>query len=122
MRISDWSSDVCSSDLAAGVQVVLVRVGHDTAKVPHPKPITDSSFSGFQYGPDAKEILPELGPEAGDIVVDKYNWRSFYGPYMDNHLRHRQITTLFAHGLVPTIRGDTTIRHAPRRDYQPRSV
>src|SRR3546814_16411905 len=79
MRISDWSSDVCSSDLAAGVQVVLVRVGHDTAKVPHPKPITDSSFSGFQYGPDAKEIPPELGPEAGDIVVDKYNWGSFYG-------------------------------------------
>src|SRR3546814_5896380 len=64
---------------AAGVQVVLVRVGHDTAKVPHPKPITDSSFSGFQYGPDAKEIPPELGPEAGDIVVDKYNWGSFYG-------------------------------------------
>src|SRR3546814_1821850 len=93
MRISDWSSDVCSSDLAAGVQVVLVRVGHDTAKVPHPKPITDSSFSGFQYGPDAKEIPPELGPEAGDIVVDKYNWGSFYGTNLDIHLRSEEHTS-----------------------------
>src|SRR3546814_14989092 len=103
MRISDWSSDVCSSDLAAGVQVVLVRVGHDTAKVPHPKPITDSSFSGFQYGPDAKEIPPELGPEAGDIVVDKYNWGSFYGTNLDIHLRRREIQTLIVTGLVTNI-------------------
>src|SRR3546814_2353006 len=36
MRISDWSSDVCSSDLAAGVQardLVLVLVGHELEEV-----------------------------------------------------------------------------------------
>src|SRR3546814_12915004 len=65
---------------AAGVQVVLVRVGHDTAKVPHPKPITDSSFSGFQYGPDATEIPPELGPAEGEHHVHNANWGSFSGP------------------------------------------
>src|SRR3546814_6431513 len=30
MRISDWSSDVCSSDLEAGVQVVYGVVGYKT--------------------------------------------------------------------------------------------
>src|SRR3546814_6110759 len=32
MRISDWSSDVCSSDLSAAVQLELIsRAGHDGA-------------------------------------------------------------------------------------------
>src|SRR3546814_17665461 len=47
MRISDWSSDVCSSDLAAGVDVVIVDTAHGHsqgvldrvawAKKPYPK-------------------------------------------------------------------------------------
>src|SRR3546814_13194831 len=77
----------------------------------------ESSFSGFQYGPDAKEIPPELGPGAGDIVVDKYNWGSFYGTNLHIHLRRREIQTLIVTGLVPNIGVDTTMRHAQERGY-----
>src|SRR3546814_12211651 len=77
----------------------------------------ESSFSGFQYGPDAKEIPPELGPGAGDIVVDKYNWGSFYGTNLDIHLRRREIQTLIVTGLVTNIGVDTTMRHAQERGY-----
>lgn len=101
----------------AGILVVLVRVGHDSAKVPHPKPITDSSFSGFQSSPDAKEIPSELGPEGGDIVVDKYNWGAFYGTNLDIHLRRRGIQTLIVTGLVTNIGVDTTMRQAQERGY-----
>jgi nicotinamidase-related amidase len=101
----------------AGVLVVLVRVGHDQNKVPHPSPITDSTFSGFEYGPDAKEIPAELGPAPGDVVVDKYNWGSFYGTNLDTHLRRRGIKTLIVGGLVTNIGVDTTMRQAHERGY-----
>lgn len=101
----------------AAIQVVLIRVGHGTANVPHPRPITDSSFSGFQSGPDSKEIPPELGPEDGDIIVDKYNWGAFYGTNLDTHLRRRGIKTLIVTGLVTNIGVDTTMRQAQERGY-----
>jgi nicotinamidase-related amidase len=101
----------------AGIQVVLIRVGHEDAKVPHPSPLTDASFSGFQFGPGAKEIPPELGPEEGDIIVDKYNWGAFYGTNLDVHLRRRGIRTLIVTGLVTNIGVDTTLRQAQERGY-----
>ena len=101
----------------AGIQVVLIRVGHEDAKVPHPSPLTDASFSGFQFGPGAKEIPPELGPEEGDIIVDKYNWGAFHGTNLDVHLRRRGIQTLIVTGLVTNIGVDTTMRHAQERGY-----
>lgn len=102
---------------AAGIQVVLVRVGHDAAKVPQVKPVTDASFSGFEFGPGAKEIPGELGPESDDIVVDKYNWGAFYGTNLDVHLRRRGIRTLIVAGLVTNIGVETTMRHAHERGY-----
>lgn len=101
----------------AGIQVVLIRVGHEDVKVPHPSPLTDASFSGFQFGPGAKEIPPELGPEEGDIIVDKYNWGAFHGTNLDVHLRRRGIRTLIVTGLVTNIGVDTTMRHAQERGY-----
>src|SRR4051812_450127 len=55
-------AEACRS---AGILVVLVRVGHDDNKMPHPAPKTDQSFGGFQQGPAAKEIPAELGPRLG---------------------------------------------------------
>ena len=101
----------------AGIVVVLVRVGHDAAKVPHPAPLTDSKFSGFDYGPDAKEIPPSLGPRDGDVVVDKYNWGAFYGTNLDVHLRRRGIGTQIMCGLTTHVGVDTTMRHAQERGY-----
>jgi nicotinamidase-related amidase len=101
----------------AGALVVLVRVGHDSHNLPILQPTTDSKFSGFQFGPDAKEIPPALGPEPADIVVDKYNWGAFYGTNLDDHLRRRGIKTLIVTGLVTNIGVDTTMRHAHERGY-----
>ena len=100
-----------------GILVVLVRVGHDDNKMPHPAPKTDGSFGSFQQGPDAKEIPAELGPKAGDVIVDKYNWGAFYGTNLDTHLRRRGIDTLIIGGLVTNVGVDTTMRQAQERGY-----
>ncbi|HEX4737306.1 MAG TPA: isochorismatase family protein [Allosphingosinicella sp.] len=101
----------------AGILVVLVRVGHDDNKMPHPSPKTDASFGGFQQGPEAKEIPPELGPRPGDVIVDKYNWGAFHGTNLDTHLRRRGIDTLIVGGLTTNVGVDTTMRQAQERGY-----
>ncbi len=107
-------ADACR---AAGIAVVLVRVGHEDHKVPQLQPVADALFSGFQFPPGAKEIPAELGPKDGDIIVDKYNWGAFYGTNLDSHLRRRGIRTLIVTGLVTNIGVDTTMRHAHERGY-----
>ena len=101
----------------AGILVVLVRVGHDDNKMPHPAPKTDSTFGGFQQSPDAKEIPAELGPKPADVIIDKYNWGAFYGTNLDTHLRRRGIDTLIVGGLVTSVGVDTTMRQAQERGY-----
>ena len=101
----------------AGILVVLVRVGHDLNKMPHPSPKTDAGFSVFQAGPGAKELAPALGPEPGDVIVDKYNWGAFHGTNLDAHLRRRGIQTLLMTGLVTNIGVDTTMREAQAHGY-----
>lgn len=99
------------------ILVVLIRVGHEQNKLPHPSPKIDAGFSGFQFGPDAKEIAPELGPKPGDVIVDKYNWGAFHGTNLDTHLRRRGIRTLIVTGLVTNVGVDTTMREAQAHGY-----
>ena len=107
-------ADACRE---AGMPVVLVRVGYDP-KVPQLRPVADRLFAGFEFPPGAKDIAPELGPHAQDIIVDKYNWGAFFGTDLDVHLRRRGIRTLIVCGLVTNIGVDTTMRHAQERGYE----
>jgi nicotinamidase-related amidase len=103
---------------AAGIVVVLVRVGHSDNAMPHPSPRVDAVFGGFPSPAGAKEIAAELGPKPGDVVVDKYNWGAFYGTNLDSHLRRRGIDTLIMAGLVTNIGVDTSMRQAQERGYE----
>jgi nicotinamidase-related amidase len=107
-------ADACRE---AGILVVLIRVGHDQNKMPHPAPRIDAGFSGFQMDAAAKEIAPTLGPKPGDVIVDKYNWGAFHGTNLDTQLRRRGIDTLIMTGLVTNIGVDTTMREAQAHGY-----
>ena len=74
------SADVIAraSDLARHFRsrqslVVLVRVDPGPGGILFPRPITDIERPRMNPGPDWAEILPELGPEAGDVVVTKHH-------------------------------------------------
>src|SRR3546814_8001534 len=52
MRISDWSSDVCSSDLEDAARPVIFHARSATCFHPHVKNLTtmaNSSYNGFRY-------------------------------------------------------------------------
>src|SRR3546814_9838793 len=60
MRISDWSSDVCSSDL-----------GIERVSVDRTRGLVVIAFVGHPFGgaKDVAEALPYLGAEHGDIHI-----------------------------------------------------
>src|SRR3546814_3544086 len=52
MRISDWSSDVCSSDLRRAAGVAIGGAGGEQGPVQHPFDIHDAGADGCQFGDD----------------------------------------------------------------------
>src|SRR3546814_4113664 len=67
MRISDWSSDVCSSDL--GARVADVGCGHGASTIVMAKAFPNSRFFGFDYHPASIERAQRAAEEAG--VADR---------------------------------------------------
>ncbi|MBK1659878.1 isochorismatase family protein [Paracraurococcus ruber] len=63
------------------------------------------------------EILPELAPEAGDLVVSKRRWSAFYGTDLAAQLRARGIRYLVVTGCTTSLCIESTIRDAAMRDY-----
>lgn len=64
------------------------------------------------------EIIDELRPEPGDIIVDKLFYSGFHNTDLDTILRARDIDTLLVCGTVTNVCCDTTIRDAVHREYK----
>lgn len=64
------------------------------------------------------EILPELAPEAGDIIVSKRRYSGFYQTDLDIILRSHGISTLIVSGCTTSVCVESTIRDAMYRDYR----
>src|SRR5450756_1007511 len=80
---------------AAAVAVALRADGRDALR-----PQADTP--AWQPGPrpqDWAEIVPELGPEPGDLVITKRQWGAFYGTELDLQLRRRGIDTILLAGI-----------------------
>ena len=103
---------------AAGAAVVLVHVaigadGGDRlrAQVDEPQPMR-------QLPTDFAEIVAELGPKEGDVVVAKRQWGAFYGTDLDLQLRRRGITTIVLGGIATNYGVESTARDGYERGYQ----
>jgi ureidoacrylate peracid hydrolase len=63
------------------------------------------------------EILPELTPEDGDIIVTKRRYSAFYDTELEARLRALGIRYLVVTGCTTSICIESTIRDAAFRDY-----
>jgi nicotinamidase-related amidase len=90
--------------------VVLVRVDPGPGGILFPRPITDIERPRVNPGQDWAEILPELGPEAGDVIVTKHHPCAFNGTDLDIHLRRRGIGTIVLCGIATNIGVEATAR------------
>jgi nicotinamidase-related amidase len=102
---------------AAGATVILVRVafaadGSDRLQTP-----TDAQPPAVAPAADWSDILPEIGPKAGDIVVTKRQWGAFYGTDLELHLRRRGIKTIVIGGISTNFGVESTARDAWERAF-----
>ncbi|MBV1795827.1 cysteine hydrolase family protein [Siccirubricoccus sp. G192] len=63
------------------------------------------------------EILPELTPRDGDVIVAKRRWSAFYGTELDARLRALGVRYLVVTGCTTSLCIESTIRDAAFRDY-----
>lgn len=63
------------------------------------------------------EILPELEPRAGDIVVSKHRYSGFYQTDLDAVLQTLGAKYLIVTGCTTSVCVESTIRDAMFRDY-----
>jgi nicotinamidase-related amidase len=103
----------------AGAPVVLVRVTFSAddgdrlkLKVDEAAPVT------LPIPADFGEIVPELGPKAGDILITKRQWGAFYGTELDLQLRRRRINTIVIGGIATNFGVESTARSAWEHAYQ----
>jgi ureidoacrylate peracid hydrolase len=54
------------------------------------------------------EILDELKPEPGDLVIYKTRYSGFYGTDLDSVLRQHQVTSLIVGGLSTSVCVEST--------------
>ncbi|GAC1631866.1 MAG: pyrimidine utilization protein B [Candidatus Acidiferrum sp.] len=64
------------------------------------------------------DIVAELTPEPGDIVIYKHRFSGFFETDLDNILRGLGIRTLIFTGCTTSICVDSTLRDAMFRDYR----
>jgi nicotinamidase-related amidase len=103
---------------ASGAPVVLVHVatspdGGDRLHAP-----VDEPSMRTQMPSDFAEIVPELGPAEGDIIVTKRQWGAFYGTDLDLQLRRRGIVTVVLGGIATNYGVESTARDGYERGYQ----
>src|SRR5436305_10575571 len=67
------SRELAEAFRARQALVVLVHVDPGPAGLLFPRPITDIQRPPVGGNPDFAEILPEMGPKAGDVVVTKHH-------------------------------------------------
>jgi nicotinamidase-related amidase len=115
---------------AAGMTVIHTREGHQPdlsdcppAKLNRGEPslrIGDPGPKGRilvrgEYGHD---IIDELAPADGELVIDKPGKGSFYATGLDETLRAAGITSLIVTGVTTEVCVHTTVREANDRGYE----
>ncbi|MFD9501973.1 isochorismatase family protein [Streptomyces sp. NPDC060035] len=105
------SATLADAFRAKGLPVVLVRV---TGGAPGR---TDGPAPAGRPAADWADLVPELGPREGDIVVTKQQWGSFYGTDLDLQLRRRGITQIVVTGIATSIGVESTARSAHEHGY-----
>jgi biuret amidohydrolase len=121
---------VLAATRTAGVSVIHTREGHrpDLSDCPPAKlnrgdpslRIGDAGPLGRilirgEYGHD---IVDELAPVDGEVVIDKPGKGSFYATDLDRRLRAAGITSLIVTGVTTEVCVHTTVREANDRGYE----
>jgi nicotinamidase-related amidase len=100
-----------------GVLVVKVRASFAPGRANAVQTDVDEPMPGT-LPPGWDQLVEELQPEEGDIVITKHQWGAFYGTGLDLELRRRGRRTLVLGGIATNFGVESTARDAFERNYQ----
>jgi nicotinamidase-related amidase len=111
----------------AGIAVIHTREGYrpdladcPPAKLRRGRPPIGSLGARGRYmvaGEPGHDIVPELAPQAGEIVIDKPGAGAFHATLLDQILRLRGITALMICGVTADVCVNATLYEANDRGY-----
>lgn len=97
---------------AAGSQIIYLADNHTP---------NDREFQMFPphcvIGTAEAEIVPELAPQPGDVVIPKTRYSGFYGTQLDEWLKALQPEKVIVSGVCTDICVMHTVADARNRDY-----
>jgi ureidoacrylate peracid hydrolase len=121
----------------SGVQIAYLKMEHqpdlsDLGGPNHPQQIKHAfmSVGSPVVAPDGREgrvlvkdtwnteIVPELAPEPGDVVVSKNRYSGFYETSLDAYLREWGVKDLVFTGCTTSVCVESTLRDAMFRGYR----
>ena len=129
-RVVEPLAAVLATARAAGLMVVHTREGHraDLADCPPSKLARGKLEVGIgSHGPKGRvlvrgefghDIVGELAPIEGEVVLDKPGKGSFYATDLELMLRNRGITSLLVTGVTTEVCVHTTVREANDRGFE----
>ncbi len=98
--------------------IVFVRVAFSADNGDNLAPLTDSPAAAAPKRPaDWSDVVSELAPTEGDIIITKRQWGAFFGTELDLQLRRRGINTLVLGGIATNIGVESTARSAYEHGY-----
>ena len=98
--------------------VVLVHVAFSDDDRDRLRPEADSAAPSGPMPAEWSEIVPEIGPRPGDLVITKRQWGAFYGTALELQLRRRGIRTLVFGGIATNFGVESTARDAYERGFE----
>jgi ureidoacrylate peracid hydrolase len=126
---------VCDAARRSRLPVVYLTIGYppdlSTAGGPHsPNPQKELALCLMRERPELRgklltfgtwdfEIVPELAPLPGDMVIVKSRYSGFHGTSLDSVLRSRGVRNLLLVGIASNVCVESTIRDAYFLEYWP---
>ena len=101
----------------AGALVVLVHVTFSADGKDALRPPVDEPMPGGERPADWAQLVPEIGPRPGDLVIAKHQWGAFYGTELDLQLRRRGTDTIVLGGIATNFGVESTARDAYELGY-----
>ena len=136
-RIVAPIAELLDTARAAGVVIVYLKMGFepDLSDTGAPRSPTWLKHAPFGVGaevfaPDGTssriliretwntDIVDELRPQEGDVVLYKNRYSGFYQTDLDRQLRERGVDTLIVVGATTSVCVESTVRDATFRDYR----
>jgi ureidoacrylate peracid hydrolase len=107
----------------AGVPVIFTRYMYmadysDAGLLPTEKVPAMREVNALAAGSWDADIVPELVPAPGEVIIDKARPSSFYGTRLEPVLSNKQIRSLVMCGVTTNICVETTARDAGQRDLR----